>query len=228
MKNILILFTDQQRWDTISAFGNPCIQTPNLDALAADSVVFDRCITPSPVCVPARYSMFTGQYPARTGCNNNNTERAGENPGFYSRLSGIGYGSGCVGKMHYLWDPYGAIGFEKRWSQEELAAEGDDYMTYIRGKYPWVFDYNGMRSEMYYVPQISQLPPQDHPTQWVGDRSVEYIQNYSSDRPMLLVSSFIHPHPPYAPPAPWQKLYREDPPAPHCPEDPAGFKDVIG
>ena len=62
MKNILILFTDQQRWDTISAFGNPCIQTPNLDALAADSVVFDRCITPSPVCVPARYSMFTGQY----------------------------------------------------------------------------------------------------------------------------------------------------------------------
>ncbi len=228
MKHILILFTDQQRWDTICALGNPHIQTPNLDALVDDSVVFDHCITPSPVCVPARYSMFTGQYPARTGCNNNNTERNRESAGFYSQITESGYNSGCVGKMHYLWDPYGPIGFDKRWSQEELAAEGDDYMSYIREKYPWVFDYNGMRSEMYYVPQISQLPPYDHPTQWIGDRSVEFIQSHTPDRPMLLFSSFIHPHPPYAPPAPWQKLYREDPPEPHMPEDPDSFYDVIG
>ena len=228
MKNILILFTDQQRWDTISAYGNPAVQTPNLDALAADSVVFDRCITPSPVCVPARYSLFTGQYPARTGCNNNNTERACSSDGFYSRISGSGFGSGCVGKMHYLWDPYGSIGFDRRWSQEELAAEGDDYLAFVREKHPQVFDYHGMRSEMYYVPQISQLPPEDHPTQWVGDRSVEYIRNFPGDKPMFLMSSFIHPHPPYAPPAPWQKLYRKDPPAPYVPEDADSFRDIIG
>lgn len=230
MKHLLILFTDQQRYDTIAAFGNPQIQTPHLDALAKDSVVFERCITPSPVCVPARLSMLSGQYPARTGCNNNNTDRAYNGAGFYGRITAQGYQSCCVGKMHNLWDVYGPMGFESRHSQEEIAAEGDEYMRDIREKYPWVFDYHGMRSEMYYTPQISQLPPEDHPTQWVGDRSVDFIQHCAPDRPMFLFSSFIHPHPPYCPPAPWQKLYREDPPTPVCPtpEDLETFSDLIG
>lgn len=230
MKHILILFTDQQRWDTISALGNPAIQTPNLDKLVEDSVVFDNCITPSPVCVPARLSLFSGQYPARTGNNNNNTDKTYDGEGYYKRITDSGYQSCCVGKMHYLWDPYGSLGFDCRRSQEELSAEGDEYMAYIRGKYPWVFDYNGMRSEMYYMPQISQLPPADHPTQWIGDRSVEYINAWDGKKPMLLMSSFIHPHPPYCPPAPWQKLYREDPPAPLRPEkeDMDTFRDMIG
>lgn len=230
MKHILILFTDQQRYDTVSAFGDQGIQTPNLDALAAEAVVFHSCVTPSPVCVPARLSMLSGQYPARTGCNNNNKEKSYEGEGFYSRITAGGYHSCAVGKMHYLWDSYGSLGFEKRWSQEEIAADGDDYMEYIRGKYPWVFDYHGMRSEMYYVPQLSQLAPADHPSQWVGDRSVDYIREYDGERPLFLMSSFIHPHPPYSPPAPWQKLYRDDPREPFCPseEDLGGFRQLIG
>lgn len=230
MKHILVLFTDQQRFDTVAALGNPWIQTPNLDALARESVVFEHCVTPSPVCVPARLSMYSGQYPARTGCNNNNTDSVYSGKGFYGRVTSRGYQSCCVGKMHHLWDPYGPMGFETRYTQEEIAAEGDAYMSFVREKYPWVFDYHGMRSEMYYMPQISQLPPWDHPTQWVGDHSVEFIRNCSPDKPMFLFSSFIHPHPPYCPPAPWQKLYREDPPAPFCPaqEDFQTFSELIG
>ena len=67
VKNVLIIFCDQLRYDAVGAFGNPDIRTPHIDALAADSVVFDRAITPSPVCVPARLSLMAGQYPARTG-----------------------------------------------------------------------------------------------------------------------------------------------------------------
>ena len=109
----------------------------------------------------------------------NNTDRAYNGAGFYGRITAQGYQSCCVGKMHNLWDVYGPMGFESRHSQEEIAAEGDEYMRDIREKYPWVFDYHGMRSEMYYTPQISQLPPEDHPTQWVGDRSVDFIQHLS-------------------------------------------------
>ena len=69
MKNILFLFTDQLRYDAIGANGNKFIQTPNLDSLAADSVVFDYCLTPSPVCVPARLSLLSGRYPARFSPN---------------------------------------------------------------------------------------------------------------------------------------------------------------
>lgn len=231
MKHILIIFTDQQRYDTIGANGNPAMQTPHLDALAAESVVFDQCCTPSPVCVPARLSMAAGQYPARTGCNNNNREKQYQGEGFYGRLTDLGYRSCCVGKMHYLWDTYGSLGFEKRVSQEEKSHPEDDYTKFILEHYPHVFDYHGMRSEMYYVPQISPLPPAAHPTAWIGDRSVEYIEGHDPAQPMFLMSSFIHPHPPYCPPAPWQKLYREDPPEPLVPEaeELAGYcSDLIG
>lgn len=228
MKHILLLFTDQQRWDTISALGNSHIQTPHLDALARDSVVFDQCITPSPVCVPARLSMLSGQYPVRTGCNNNNVENCYTGSGFYAQITAANYQSCCVGKMHHLIDPYGPMGFEKRYTQEELADPRDDYTQFIQKNYPWLFDYHGMRSEMYYMPQISSLPPKDHPTQWIGDHSVDFIKNRDKDRPMFLVSSFIHPHPPFAPPAPWQKLYRQDPPAPFCPEGLEGCQELIG
>ncbi len=230
MKHILILFTDQQRRDTIAALGNPAIQTPNLDALAKDAVVFENCITPSPVCAPARLSMLAGRYPARTGCNNNHSGVLYSGEGFYSTLTAHGYQSCCVGKMHHPIDPYGPMGFEKRFTQEELASPEDDFTRHIHEKYPSVFDYHGMRSEMYYVPQISPFPPEDHPTQWVGDRSVEYIRDCDPKRPMLLMSSFIHPHPPFCPPAPWNKLYRDDPPTPFCPpsEDLEAYWELIG
>jgi arylsulfatase A-like enzyme len=86
-----------------------------------------------------------------------------------------------------------------------------------------------MRSEMYYMPQISPLPPKDHPTHWIGDKSVEYIENCDPEKPMFLVSSYIHPHPPFCPPAPWQKLHREDPPAPFVPrpEDLEDYWELI-
>lgn len=230
MKHVLVLFTDQQRYDTIGAFGNSAVQTPNLDALANDSVIFSKCTTPSPVCVPARLSMFSGQYPARTGCNNNNREKQYSGNGFYSRLTEYGYNSCCVGKMHYLWDSYGDIGFGKRYTQEEMVEIGDDYGAYIRQKYPDVFDLHGMRSEMYYMPQISQLPKADHPTQWVGDKSVEFIETCNPEDPMFLFSSFIHPHPPYCPPAPWHKLFRQDPPEPYLPSEEymSDFRELTG
>ena len=230
MKHILIIFTDQQRFDTIGAFGNQNVQTPNIDLLANDSIVFEKCVTPSPVCVPARLSFFSGQYPARTGCNNNNKEKEYNGDGFFSELTKSGYNSCCVGKMHYLWDPFGPMGFKKRYTQEEMVESGDDYAAYIHQKYPEVFDIHGMRSEMYYVPQISQLPQTDHPTQWVGDKSVEFIEGCNTEEPMLLMASFIHPHPPYCPPAPWHKLFREDPPEPYMPDEKEmpDFRELTG
>lgn len=209
-KNILLIFTDQLRADCIHATGNPVIQTPALDALAGESAVFERCYTPSPVCVPARYSMMTGLYPASTGCSNNQYKGHYEGDGMYARLSANGYHTMGIGKMHFPFKGYELHGFDERLSQEEFYNEKDSYGNYLLEKgYSNVFDYNGMRSEMYYIPQISQLPAAVHPTAWIGDRSVEFIKNYSEDKPFFLMSSFIHPHPPFAPPAPWNKLYRD-------------------
>ena len=81
--NVLFLFTDQQRADTIYAPGKPRrLVTPALDALAQESTVFDNCFTPAPVCVPARFSMYSGLYPAHSGCCNNNYGSAYTGNGF--------------------------------------------------------------------------------------------------------------------------------------------------
>lgn len=198
--NILILFTDQQRRDTIHELGNERIITPALDEIAREAVVFDNCFTPAPVCVPARFSMYSGLYPGHTGCCNNNGANVYEGSGFYDAITKSGYESCCVGKMHHVVDAYGLMGFSERHTQEELSYDQDDYTNFIRNSpYKNVFDYNGQRSEMYYIPQISQLPMEAHPTQWVGDRSVEFIEKAGGDKPLFLMASFIHPHPPFAP-----------------------------
>lgn len=226
--NVLFIFTDQQRRDTIHALGNERIQTPALDEIAKRAVVFDKCFTPSPVCVPARFSMLSGQYPNRSGCCSNNASFTYNGEGFYSEFTKNGYQTCCVGKMHYEKDLYGSIGFEKRYTQEEFADPNDDYTKFLlNSPYKNVIDYNGMRSEMYYMPQIAQLPAEYHPTNWVGDRSVEFLETCDTDKPFFLMSSFIHPHPPFAPPAPWNKMYRTVSDDPYMPENPEEFKPFM-
>jgi len=63
--NIVFIFPDQQRGDTIGCAGNPVVKTPNLDRLANDGVTFNRCNSNSPLCMPARASIMTGAY---SGC----------------------------------------------------------------------------------------------------------------------------------------------------------------
>ncbi|MBM4045522.1 MAG: hypothetical protein FJ279_10440, partial [Planctomycetes bacterium] len=65
--NILILHSDQQRYDSLGCCGNPHAVTPNLDALAKAGTVFHRHIVSNPICMPSRASLFTGRYPNAHG-----------------------------------------------------------------------------------------------------------------------------------------------------------------
>lgn len=229
-KHILFIFFDQLRYDGIGANGNPYVITPAMDAIAAESQRFDRCMTPSPVCVPARLSMLAGQYPARTGNSNNNPELLYKGEGFYSEITKAGYDSCNVGKMHHIWDICGKLGFKRRYVQEPL--EKDDYYEFIRSSpYCNVFDLEGHRSEMYYVPQVSQLPQEYHPTNWIGDRSVDFLEGCDPEKDnIFMFSSIFHPHPPFSPPAPWNKIYRSydgiEPVRPKNP-DPCIFEPIL-
>jgi arylsulfatase len=61
--NILWITTDQQRWDTLGAYGNGWVTTPNLDRLAAEGTTFDHAFCQNPVYTPSRDSFLTGRYP---------------------------------------------------------------------------------------------------------------------------------------------------------------------
>jgi len=65
--NILVIVSDQQRWDSLGCNGNGFVQTPNLDAMAARGTNFTQPFTPFPVCTPARASMWTGVHPNKHG-----------------------------------------------------------------------------------------------------------------------------------------------------------------
>ena len=220
--NIILFFTDQQRADTIAASGNPVIQTPAMDKLVREGVSFDRAFSPSPVCVPARCSMFYGLYPHHTDCYDNNNPMPDGCPSVASALQDAGYRTHGIGKMHFTPDLLALRGFETRERQEEIfGAPQTDYTKYLSDNgINHVFDYHGQRSEMYYVPQLAQTSAEHHPTNWIGSRSCEFIENHDFNRPLFLMSSFIHPHPPFAVPTPWNKLYRSaETPPPHVPEN---------
>ena len=70
--NLLFIWTDQQRFDTMKAYGNNNIKTPNLNKLAEESIVFKRAYVTQPVCTPSRSSVMTGLYPHTNGCIENN------------------------------------------------------------------------------------------------------------------------------------------------------------
>jgi hypothetical protein len=78
--NILVFFTDQQRWDTCGCYGQRLPLTPHLDRLAAEGVRFERAFTNQPVCGPARAILQTGRYATEVGCHVNHRMLPVEEP----------------------------------------------------------------------------------------------------------------------------------------------------
>ena len=221
--NVLLFFTDQQRFDTIHALNNPVIKTPNLDRLCREGTAFTSAYSPSPVCVPARCSLHYGQYPMNTGCYDNNFPMPEDRPSFMDVLAGAGYRTHGIGKCHFTPDGNALRGFQSREMQEENQPKGsDDFMRFVAASgFEHVQEPHGVRGEMYYVPQVSMMPAEKHSTHWIGDRTVAFVEEQAeADKPWMLFSSFIHPHPPFSPPTPWHKLYRAGMmPLPKVPQD---------
>ena len=219
--NILLLFTDQQRFDTIAALGNDLIKTPAMDRLVEEGTAFTRAYTPSPVCVPGRCSMVAGQPAHITGCSDNVPMPQGM-PSFMEHLNAAGYQTHGVGKMHFAGTPLKLWGFEKRDISEEIMKhENSDYAKYLDAQgFGHVLEVGGLRSEYYYIPQPSQFPEKHHESTWVADRSIDFLKSRDTSRPFFLWSSWIKPHPPFESPVPWSKLYRpEETGYPYCPEN---------
>lgn len=207
--NILHIFSDQFRYDAVHAHNNPHIKTPNLDRLVEMGVSFQKAYTPSPVCVAARCSMITGKYPGKTGCLSNDAMPE-DIPTFMQILTENGYRTHGIGKCHFTPDSNALRGFQTRERQEELSPEALQnepyYQMLQKNGFDYTYEAHGVRGPMYYIPQPSRLPAKFHPTQWIGDRAVEFIKS-NQQSPWYLFASFVHPHPPFAPPVPWHKLY---------------------
>ena len=176
--NILFVMTDQQRSDTIRALGNQEIRTPVLDSLVEQGNAFTNCYTPSPVCVAARSATITGVPPHLNGCTSNN-ESPFHLPSMMQVLQEAGYRTHGIAQMHFHPQVDAMWGFDSRDISEEGARRPqsrNDFHDYLSANgYEHVLEPHGMRSEMYYVPQPSQLPAKHHHTTWVADRAIDFL-----------------------------------------------------
>ncbi len=222
--NILYIMTDQQRFDTIAALGSPLVRTPNLDRLVRRGVSFTNAYSPCPVCVPARYIIRTGCAPATTGVFENGgeslepgqplemEERCG--PFLGRRMSQLGYRTFGIGKFHSHHDDLGYETFlraEEMWSNPEERA-ADSYIQFLEAEHP-AFAYleqpHGERTEMYYMPQLCTTTAEATHEGWAAGAACREVTR-DDGRPWFGFVSFIGPHPPCAPPIPFNRLYDPD------------------
>lgn len=209
--NILLLFADQQRFDTISAAGYGHMRTPNLDRLVAEGRLFTNAYTPNPVCVPARHSLLTGVTEAQHGITSNNySELAVDGLATLPRaLSDADYFTAAVGKMHF--DPCRRHhGFLEMHVMEELVRHRSDdaYATWLESE--GLGDLrvlHGVRSLLYHEPQHALVDAEHHGTQWVARKAIEVIEQNAGRRPFYLHCGWIKPHPPWDIPDEWWGHY---------------------
>jgi len=225
--NILFIMTDEQRFDTIAALGNSHIYTPNLDRLVRRGITFTNAYSTCPVCVPARYTIRTGCEPPLTrrfenaitepaeGQATTMTGRCG--PYLAETMRRLGYRTFGIGKFHTQ-PVYEELGYDVHLHSEELYGtpeqrRTDAYASWIATKRP-EFDYienlMGERTDMYYMPQMSPTPADAGVESWAADRTIELIKQGSKQQPWFGFVSFIGPHPPFAPPLPFNRMYDPD------------------
>ena len=98
--NVVVFFTDQQRWDSVGLHGNPLNLTPNLDRMARRGTHVPNAFTPQPVCAPTRACMQTGLYPTTSGIYRNHLPLPAATPTLATHFGNAGYRTGYIGKWH--------------------------------------------------------------------------------------------------------------------------------
>ncbi len=223
--NILLLHTDQQRFDTIAALGAAHMLTPNLDRLVNRGTSFIRGYSANPVCMPARHDLITGASARHHGYFGNTSDSI-KDYGLATvprLLSESGYQTIAVGKMHF--EPEREHhGFAHMFLMEELPTcrENDAYLQYLESVgYGDVRCQHGVRPLFYHTPQKSRVPEEHHGSAWVAHKTIECITE-EREAPWFVFSSWVGPHPPLYMPEEYLNLYKDaDLPGP-CPQPEGG------
>ncbi len=203
--NIILIITDQQRYDTINALGFPYMDSPNLDRLVNEGVSFDNCHITAPSCAPARASLFTGYYPHVTGIMRNGDLWRHS---WVEDLADSGYYCVNIGKMHSK--PFETpLGFHERFVVEnkDRYLQGREYMD----QWDKALESRGLvkqqrvlyRKREDYKERMGafswDLPPETQSDNFVGGLTCSWLRNRPVKQPLFLQIGFPGPHPPYDP-----------------------------
>ena len=222
--NVLLLYTDQQRRDSVGCYGSPFAATPHLDALAAGGRRFERCYVQSPVCVPSRFAFLTGRYCSSTGVGSNGPEFPADLTPVNQLLSPYGYHGAQIGKLHFVphsnrdhRDPTPSYGFDTCILADEPGCYDDAYTRWVERVAP-----EQLARIRTALPPAAISGPQDLPdypapgrnthepylfeadedlthSAFVAAETCRFLERIG-DTPFLAIAGFYAPHPPINPP----------------------------
>ncbi|MGE9289407.1 MAG: sulfatase-like hydrolase/transferase [Puniceicoccales bacterium] len=208
--NILVFFTDQQRWDTLGLNGNGSGLTPNFDRLARQGTFFQQAVTPQPVCGPARSCLQTGQYATTTGVWSNGLGLKPDSPKLAELLSEAGYRTSYIGKWHLSGlEDEGIVPAEKRAGyQDWLGANATEIISGPYSSRLW-----NEKDEEVQLPGYRVDAQTDVMIRYLAERAAEPEE---TRKPFLLFHSYIEPHhqntnDSYPAPRGYENLYRDAP-----------------
>src|SRR5437763_6003419 len=230
-RNILLITTDQQRYDALGCNGGTVARTPCLDGLASSGVNYRRAMNQNVVCMPARTSILTGQYPSTHGVVANGVALPPDAPSIAAHLHEHGYHTALLGKAHF--EP--AFDLARRWFENRMVEDdttgpyrGFDHMElamhtampfwwhdedWLHRTHPEevegfvrLFGPGGMNTEGggdTGAPEVAHNPVarEHYHTDWVADRTIAFLDTLTAHEPWFVWMSFPDPHHPWDPPA---------------------------
>ncbi|MFC7404748.1 sulfatase-like hydrolase/transferase [Georgenia alba] len=220
--NVLVLMSDEQRWDTLGHTGNPAARTPVLDELAETSTVLERTYTPFPLCCPSRTSLWTGRMPRHHHVLGNwrAIDPRLRDAGLGTAFRDAGYHTLYCGKWHVPGTTPRRMGFRAT-SAIPAVLDGRDRGRYIqpyreyagRQGYELVdghienltrADVETLRSAPHRA--TAAIPEEHFLETWQTDQFLRALHQRPDDRPWFAVCSFNAPHFPMVVPAPYDRI----------------------
>jgi arylsulfatase A-like enzyme len=186
--NLIVFLPDQQRADTIACYGGKKVHAPNLNKLAADSVVFERAYVTHPVCTPSRSSLMTGTWPHINGCTRNSVPLDRRFRVFPELMQDKDYRAAYMGKWHLGEEGPAGRGFHQWISTEDHG----DYTNFLISTGVTPDKQDGRFSEL----AISNLPIELSRPKFLEKHACEFIEKHHRE-PFVLVVAFVEPHSPY-------------------------------
>ena len=188
--NVVVFFTDQERWDSTGVHGNPLELTPNFDRIAREGTHLARSFTCQPVCGPARACLQTGLYPTTTGVFRNAIPLPQGTRTLAHHFGEAGYATGYIGKWHLA-------------AEEPVTEPG-------RGGYDYWLAANAleMTSDAYdavlYDGDNRRVKLPGYRVDALTDAAIRFVDQHQEE-PFFLFLSFLEPH---------HQNHRDDYPAP--------------
>lgn len=196
--NVLIIQTDQQALWSIGCYGGKLVETPYIDRIADEGVLFEECYTPSAVCTPSRGAFVTGRYPHTNGAYRNGVAMKMDEHTLGHAFSEAGYHTGYIGKWHL---------------------DGPIYPGFIQeghnmGFMDYRYMFNSSHDKKVMVEEDGTIrftmdedgDQESYMTDFLTHRAIDYMKTHVHE-PFMLMLSIPDPHSPYTVREPYKSLF---------------------